>query len=93
MNDKQRLLLVEDDPSFGAVLKDYLAINDFDVVHAVDGEDGLAKYKSGEFDLCILDVMMPKDGFTLGKEIKELNNNQPIIFLTPKDERRCVEWI
>jgi len=91
MNDKQRLLLVEDDPSFGAVLKDYLAINDFDVVHAVDGEDGLAKYKSGEFDLCILDVMMPKkDGFTLGKEIKELNNNQPIIFLTAKSMREDV---
>ena len=68
MNDKQKLLLVEDDPSFGAVLKDYLAINDFDVTHAVDGEDGLAKFKSSDYDLCILDVMMPKkDGFTLGK--------------------------
>lgn len=91
MNDKQRLLLVEDDPSFGAVLKDYLAINDFEVVHAVDGEDGLTKYKSGDFDLCILDVMMPKkDGFTLGKEIKEINNNQPIIFLTAKSMREDV---
>lgn len=91
MNDKQRLLLVEDDPSFGAVLKDYLAINDFDVTHAIDGEDGLAKYKSGEFDLCILDVMMPKkDGFTLGKEIKDLKSEQPIIFLTAKNMREDV---
>jgi len=91
MNDKQRLLLVEDDPSFGAVLKDYLAINDFDVTHAIDGEDGLAKFKAGEYDLCILDVMMPKkDGFTLGKEIKELKNDQPIIFLTAKNMREDV---
>lgn len=91
MNEKQRLLLVEDDPSFGAVLKDYLAINNFEVVHAVDGEDGLSKFKSGEFDLCILDVMMPKkDGFTLGREIKEINHNQPIIFLTAKSMREDV---
>ena len=91
MNDKQKLLLVEDDPSFGAVLKDYLAINDFDVTHAVDGEDGLAKFKSSDYDLCILDVMMPKkDGFTLGKEIKELKSEQPIIFLTAKNMREDV---
>src|SRR5690554_3416832 len=91
MSNKQRLLLVEDDPSFGAVLKDYLAINDFDVVHAIDGEDGLQKFKAGEFDLCILDVMMPKkDGFTLGKEIKEIRSEQPIIFLTAKNMREDV---
>ncbi|MDD3771169.1 MAG: response regulator transcription factor [Weeksellaceae bacterium] len=91
MNDKQKLLLVEDDPSFGAVLKDYLIMNDFDVVHAIDGEDGLMKFKSGDYDLCVLDVMMPKkDGFTLGKEIKEIKSNQPIIFLTAKNMREDV---
>lgn len=91
MNEKQKLLLVEDDPSFGSVLKDYLVMNDFDVIHAVDGEDGLNKYKNGDFDLCILDVMMPKkDGFTLGKEIKEINNDQPVIFLTAKNMREDV---
>jgi len=84
-------LLVEDDPSFGSVLKDYLVMNDFDVIHAVDGEDGLNKYKNGDFDLCILDVMMPKkDGFTLGKEIKEIKNDQPVIFLTAKNMREDV---
>ncbi|ADX67393.1 MULTISPECIES: response regulator transcription factor [Weeksella] len=88
MSEKQRLLLVEDDPSFGSVLKDYLLINDFDVTHAIDGEDGLNKFKEGEYDLCILDVMMPKkDGFTLGKEIKQLKPEQPIIFLTAKNMR------
>ena len=91
MSDKQRLLLVEDDPSFGSVLKDYLVINDFDVTHAIDGEDGLAKFKESDYDLCILDVMMPKkDGFTLGKEIKELKSEQPIIFLTAKNMREDV---
>jgi two-component system, OmpR family, response regulator len=91
MSDKQRLLLVEDDPSFGSVLKDYLVINDFEVTHAIDGEDGLTKFKEGEYDLCILDVMMPKkDGFTLGKEIKELKSDQPIMFLTAKNMREDV---
>lgn len=91
MSDKQRLLLVEDDPSFGSVLKDYLVINDFDVTHAIDGEDGLTKFKESDYDLCILDVMMPKkDGFTLGKEIKELKSEQPIIFLTAKNMREDV---
>lgn len=91
MNDKQKLLLVEDDPSFGNVLKDYLIINDFDVTHAIDGEDGLNKFKEGEYDLCILDIMMPKkDGFTLGKEIKELKSEQPIVFLTAKNMREDV---
>ena len=91
MSDKQKLLLVEDDPSFGSVLKDYLVINDFDVTHAIDGEDGLTKFKESDYDLCILDVMMPKkDGFTLGKEIKELKSDQPIIFLTAKNMREDV---
>ncbi len=91
MSEKQKLLLVEDDPSFGSVLKDYLLINDFDVTHAIDGEDGLTKFKEDEYDLCILDVMMPKkDGFTLGKEIKQLKADQPIIFLTAKNMREDV---
>lgn len=91
MNEKQKLLLVEDDPSFGSVLKDYLMMNNFDVVHAIDGVDGLNKFKTGDYDLCILDVMMPKkDGFTLGKEIKEIRNDQPIIFLTAKNMREDV---
>lgn len=85
MSDKKRLLLVEDDSSLGAVLKDYLNMNDFEVTHAIDGEDGLNKFKQLDFDLCLLDVMMPKkDGFTLGAEIKVLNSKMPILFLTAK---------
>src|SRR5210317_363871 len=81
----KKILLVEDDPNFGTVLKDYLMMNDYDVVHAKNGMEGFEKFKKDDFDLCILDVMMPyKDGFTLDKEIKEKNAVVPIIFLTAK---------
>ncbi|MEJ1853167.1 response regulator, partial [Escherichia coli] len=63
-----RILLVEDDQSFGAVLKDYLSINNFEVTLATDGEEGLKEYTNNDFDICIFDVMMPKkDGFTLAE--------------------------
>jgi len=81
----KKILLVEDDPNFGTVLKDYLMMNDFDVVHAKNGMEGFEKFKKDNYDLCILDVMMPyKDGFTLAKEIREKNEEVPIIFLTAK---------
>jgi DNA-binding response OmpR family regulator len=80
-----KILLVEDDQNFGDVLRSYLEMNDFDITLATDGEAGLNEFKKGDFDLCILDVMMPKkDGFTLGKEIREINAEMPIIFLTAK---------
>lgn len=88
---KIKLLLVEDDTNFGAVLKDFLTFNDYDVVHAVNGEDGWKKFNSDKYDLCILDVMMPKkDGFTLAKEIREVNKQVPIIFLTAKSMKSDV---
>lgn len=81
----KKILLVEDDPNFGTVLKDYLSINDFDVTLAKNGMEGFEKFKKEDYDLCILDVMMPyKDGFTLAKEIREKNKDIPIIFLTAK---------
>ena len=82
---KKKILLVEDDPNFGTVLKDYLSMNNYDVVHAKNGMEGFEKFKRDDYDLCILDVMMPyKDGFTLAKEIREKNKDVPIIFLTAK---------
>lgn len=85
MTTINKILLVEDDPNFGAVLKDYLALNDFDVTLAKNGLEGFEKFKKDTFNLCILDVMMPyKDGFTLAKEIREKNKEIPIIFLTAK---------
>ncbi len=80
-----KILLVEDDESFGYILKEYLEINDFAVTLAKNGEDGLETFKKGVFDLCLLDVMMPvKDGFTLAKEIREADPDIPFIFLTAK---------
>lgn len=82
----KRILLVEDDPNLGLLLQDYLQLKGkFDVVLCVDGDEGLKAFTKQEFDLCILDVMMPKkDGFTLGKEIRKINENVPIIFATAK---------
>ncbi len=85
MATNNRILLVEDDQNFGDVLKSYLEMHDFEIDLAVDGIDGWNKFRQGEFDLCILDVMMPKkDGFTLGTEIREKDAEMPIIFLTAK---------
>ncbi len=87
----KKILLVEDDPNFGTILKDYLTINDYNVTHAKNGMEGFEKFKRDDFDLCILDVMMPyKDGFTLAKEIKEKNAEVPIIFLTAKSLKEDV---
>ncbi|AOW19414.1 response regulator transcription factor [Urechidicola croceus] len=89
--EKNRILLVEDDPNFGTVLKDYLTLNDYDVTHAKDGLEGLIMFKNNDFDLCILDVMMPrKDGFSLAKDIRATNSEVPIIFLTAKTMKEDV---
>lgn len=86
-----RILLVEDDRNFGDVLKSYLEMNDYDVTLATDGEQGSSLFKSGEYDLCIFDVMMPKkDGFTLGREIREKDKEIPIIFLTARSLKEDV---
>lgn len=80
-----KILLVEDDQNFGDVLRSYLEMHDFQVTLATDGVLGLEAFKKNSYDLCILDVMMPrKDGFTLAKEIRERNPEAPIIFLTAK---------
>jgi len=85
MNKRVKVLLVEDDPNFGSIMKSYMELNDYDVVLKTDGKQGLSAFKSESFELCILDVMMPEmDGFTLAKEIKKSNNDIPLIFLTAK---------
>ncbi len=90
-SELKKILLVEDDPNFGTILKDYLTINNYQVTHAKNGMEGFEKFKRSDFDLCILDVMMPyKDGFTLAKEIKEKNEDVPIIFLTAKSLKEDV---
>ena len=86
MKSDKKILLVEDDPNFGRILKDYLTINNYEVSLAVNGIEGFEKFNRSEFDLCILDIMMPfKDGLTLAKEIREVNEVIPLIFLTAKN--------
>ena len=85
MRTNKKILLVEDDSNFGRILKEYLSINKYNVDLASNGIEGYEKFTRSEYDLCILDVMMPyKDGFTLAKEIREKNDQIPIIFLTAK---------
>jgi two-component system OmpR family response regulator len=80
-----KIFLVEDDLSFGSVLKSYLEINDFAVEWVDDGKYAVDHFRKGMFDICILDVMLPHvDGFTIAREIRQINNLVPIIFLTAK---------
>ncbi len=80
-----KIFLVEDDLSFGSVLKSYLELNDFSVDWIDDGKFAVDHFRKGVFDICILDVMLPHvDGFTIATEIRKINNNVPIIFLTAK---------
>jgi len=85
MSRKTKILLVEDDPNFGSILKSYLELADYEVMLKQDGKQGLSAFKTYPFDLCILDIMMPEmDGFTLAREIKKVNDKLPMIFLTAK---------
>jgi len=89
--DKQHILLVEDDINFGNLLRDTLTFNDYEVTLERDGVQGLRAFKQGTFDLCIFDIMMPKkDGLTLATEVKEIDNGQPLIFLTAKGQKEDI---
>ena len=81
----KKILLAEDDTDFALVLKQYLALHDYDVTWAKDGEEALAMFQKESFNIGIFDVMMPKiDGFTLAEKIIQLDANVPFIFLTAK---------
>jgi two-component system OmpR family response regulator len=89
--ETKQILLVEDDPNFGAVLRDYLELHDFEVILAKDGQQGLQAFRGSNPALCILDVMMPhKDGFTLAGEIREVDLDIPLIFLTAKSMKEDI---
>ena len=83
METKPQILMVNDERQFSAMTQEYLEAKGFEVILKHSGDEGLAAFKNGEFDICILDVKMPmKDGFTLAAEIRELDDVTPIIFLT-----------
>lgn len=80
-----KILLVEDDPCFGSVLKSYLELSDYDVTLCVNGNEGLEVFRKDRYDLCLLDVMMPQmDGFTLGKKIREIAPGVPFVYITAR---------
>ncbi|RZS90718.1 response regulator transcription factor [Aquimarina brevivitae] len=82
---KHQVLLAEDDFDFGSILKQYLALHNFAVTWAKDGEEAFQLFAENSYTICVLDVMMPKmDGFTLAEKIIELNPEVPFIFLTAK---------
>jgi DNA-binding response OmpR family regulator len=83
--EKIKILLVEDDLNLGFLLVEFLESNNFDVKLYRDGESGFNAFREGNFDFCILDIMLPKlDGFSLANKIKAVDNHIPIIFLTAK---------
>ena len=80
-----KILLAEDDTNLGNLLCDYLKAKGYHTVLAANGEEAFNLFAKGTYNLCLLDVMMPiKDGFTVAKEIRKINDTIPIIFLTAK---------
>ena len=85
MKNEIKILLIEDDKNLSTLLKEFLEVKGYSVTQAFNGEEGLLAYQESEYDLCILDVMMPKmDGFTLAKKIQDYNPQTPFLFLSAK---------
>lgn len=85
MDVKARILYAEDDETLSFITKDNLEINGYEVSHASDGEAALSKFNEESFDICVLDVMMPKmDGYKVAENIRKVNAQIPILFLTAK---------
>ena len=86
MENKLHILLCEDEESLGMLVREYLQAKGYDAELYLDGEAGYKAFMRTKFDMCLLDVMMPKmDGFTLAREIRMVNAEVPIIFLTAKN--------
>ncbi len=85
MENKLNILVVEDDPNLGTLLTEYLNAKGHNASLSINGQEGLESFVKGNFDFLILDVMMPiKDGFTLAKEVRAIDSEVPILFLTAK---------
>ena len=84
-DEKMSILLCEDDENLGMLLREYLQAKGYNTELYPDGEAGFRAFSKGKYDLCVLDVMMPKkDGFTLARDIRQINDEVPFIFLTAK---------
>ena len=85
MEENVKILLCEDDENLGMLLREYLQAKGYEAVLCPDGEAGYREFQKTKFDICVLDVMMPKkDGFSLAQDIRQQNAELPIIFLTAK---------
>lgn len=81
-----KILLLEDDPNLGLIVQEHLTLNGYDVTLCSDGQAGTEIFRPGQFDLCLVDVMMPKkDGFTFVRELRRIDEQTPVIFLTAKE--------
>ena len=91
MEEKLKILLCEDDENLGMLLREYLQAKGYMTELCADGEAGFKAFMKSKFDICVLDVMMPKkDGFTLAQEISQTNAEMPIIFLTAKTQKEDI---
>ena len=91
MMKKNTILLAEDDNNLGLLLKNYLSAKNYETHLSVNGVQALQAYSKNSFELCILDIMMPEmDGITLAKEIRKINSEAPIIFLTAKNQNEDI---
>ena len=91
MEERLKILLCEDDENLGMLLREFLQAKGFNADLCSDGEKGYKAFVKSQYDLCVLDVMMPKmDGFTLAQEIRAVNADVPIIFLTAKSLKEDV---
>ncbi len=85
MDDKTKILLCEDDENLGMLLREYLQAKGYATDLMPDGDAGYRAFMKNKYDICVLDVMMPKkDGFMLAQEIRQVNADIPILFLTAK---------
>ncbi len=90
-NKRIHVLLAEDDPNLGMVLKTYLEAKGFEVQLTVNGEEAYQAFSKSNFDICLFDIMMPlKDGYTLAKEVRENDKKIPILFTTAKSMQQDV---
>jgi two-component system, OmpR family, response regulator len=88
---KIKILLAEDDSNLGTLLSNYLVAKDYETQLCVNGSRALEAFSAGKFNICILDIMMPEmDGLTLAREIRILNPEVPIIFLTAKNQEEDI---
>jgi DNA-binding response OmpR family regulator len=87
----KKILLAEDDNNLGLLLRNYLIAKKYDATLSVNGIEALESFKKNEFNICIVDIMMPEmDGLTLAREIRKIDQNIPVIFLTAKNQKEDI---